>query len=131
VNGRQNLVVAVANAGRKDRRTDLKIQKPNSVFPMQLIHDGYRYARQVPQLLLRSGKTVKWLNVSAHLHFCVQNTEHKLKIMYKNLLQEVASFRVSEVQNQSSRVLMNSNCQRSNQHQRSLNRTLRQTLQGF
>jgi hypothetical protein len=86
---------------------------------------------KVPQFLLRSGETVKWLDVSANLHFCVQNTEHKQEIIYKNILQEVAGFWVSEIQNQSSGVLMNSNCQRSSQHHWGLNMTPRQTLQGF
>jgi hypothetical protein len=35
------------------------------------------------------------------MHFCVQDTKHKQELTYKNFLQEVASFQVSEVQNRS------------------------------
>jgi hypothetical protein len=33
------------------------------------------------------------------MRFCIQNTEHKQEITYKNFLQEVASSQISEFQN--------------------------------
>jgi len=93
-----NNATAPVNTGRQDRRTDLEIKKPYC-FPVQQYHEGHRYSRQVPQLLVSSeengqmAKCIRW-TVHPDVHFCIQNTNTN-----KNFLQEVARSEISQDQN--------------------------------
>jgi hypothetical protein len=78
----------IVNTGRKDRKTNLEIKKPNSVVQYNKFMESIGRTDQCLSFYSFLRKTVKWLKkvvlylLSTALFsafFCVQNTKYKQK----------------------------------------------------
>jgi len=100
----------IVNAGWKDRKTNMEVNKPYVVVQYNKLMKDIDRADQYLSFYSVLRETVKWskkvvlylLNCALfNAFFCVQDTKYKQKIKYKNFLHTVGRSGISVVQNRS------------------------------
>jgi len=99
----------IINKGRKDRKTNMEINKPYAVVQYDKFIKGIDRADQYLTYYSVPKKTVKWskkvvlylLNCVLFNAFFVYRTLNTNKVKYKNFLHEIGRSWISEFQNRS------------------------------